>query len=187
MNFLLYHVSAWPDPGEVNRELARWFEGRGEFRSIGVTEEEVPLADAISSYLFNSQIVGTNPMTLIAPIEAQQCASTRRFLEKLPEYDSPIGEVKFVDVRQSMRNGGGPACLRLRVVLTDEELALIRPRVFLDDALYGALTDWVERNYRERLLPGDLADPKLLEESRRALDQLTGILGLGSIYPFQRQ
>jgi succinylarginine dihydrolase len=70
-------------------------------------------------------------------------------------------------------------------VLTKEQIALIKPRVFLDDALYGELTDWVKRNYREMLTPADLADPKLLEESRRALDELSGILSLGPIYPFQ--
>jgi succinylarginine dihydrolase len=174
LNVLLYHTSAW---------LTK--PGMDEFQPIEVSESEVPLADAVSSYLFNSQLVGTDRMTLIAPIESQECDSTRAFLSELPQRGTPIREIKFVDVRQSMRNGGGPACLRLRVVLTKEQIALIKPRVFLDDALYGELTDWVKRNYREMLTPADLADPKLLEESRRALDELSGILSLGPIYPFQ--
>ena len=32
----------------------------------------------------------------------------------------------------------------------------------------------------------DLADPKLLEESRAALDELTKLLQIGSVYEFQR-
>jgi len=48
------------------------------------------------------------------------------------------------------------------------------------------LQELIQKYYRDRLVPGDLADPQLLEESRRALDELTKILGLGSIYPFQR-
>jgi succinylarginine dihydrolase len=85
-----------------------------------------------------------------------------------------------------MRNGGGPACLRLRVVLTDEELAGVAPGVLLDASLHERLAAWVRRHYRDRLAPADLADPLLLEEGRRALDELTVLLGLGSVYDYQR-
>ena len=85
-----------------------------------------------------------------------------------------------------LRNGGGPACLRLRVQLTAEERASVAPRVFYDAELHAALTGWVERNYRDRLAVDDLRDPALLDESRRALDELCTLLKLGSIYEFQR-
>jgi len=91
-----------------------------------------------------------------------------------------------VDVRQSMRNGGGPACLRLRVVLTDAERARLASGALVDEARLDALEDWVRAHHRDRLTPGDLADPALLEESRTALDELTAMLGLGAVYPFQR-
>jgi succinylarginine dihydrolase len=95
--------------------------------------------------------------------------------------------VEYVDVRQSMRNGGGPACLRLRVVLTEAELAATNPRQRLDAALHARLNAWAERRYRDRLAPSDLADPSLIVESREALDDLTTILDLGGdFYPFQR-
>jgi succinylarginine dihydrolase len=100
---------------------------------------------------------------------------------------SPIRAVHFVDVRQSMNNGGGPACLRLRVVLNEQELQAAKPSVFLTNALYDALRGWVQRHYRQRLAPDDLADPKLVEEARTALDELTHLLGLGSLYDFQRK
>jgi succinylarginine dihydrolase len=85
-----------------------------------------------------------------------------------------------------MRNGGGPACLRLRVALTDAERARVAGRVFVDDALAEALEAIVVRRYRDRLAPADLADPALLDESRRALDELTSLLGLPALYEFQR-
>src|SRR5690606_28379554 len=88
---------------------------------------------------------------------------------------NPIAEVVVKDVKQSMRNGGGPACLRLRVVLSEAERQALSGRVLLDDALYGELTSWVERHYRDRLAPADLADPQLAEEALGALDELTGI------------
>jgi succinylarginine dihydrolase len=85
-----------------------------------------------------------------------------------------------------MRNGGGPACLRLAVELTAAERDAIDARVFLDDKLAGELDAWIRRCYRDRLAPDDLGDPALLDESRRALDELTTILKLPSIYTFQQ-
>jgi succinylarginine dihydrolase len=89
------------------------------------------------------------------------------------------------DLKESMQNGGGPACLRLRVGLTGVERAAIGARVFLDESLADELADWIRRNYRDRLAPSDLADPALIDESRRTLDELTRLLRLPSIYPFQ--
>ena len=93
--------------------------------------------------------------------------------------------MKYVEVRQSMRNGGGPACLRLRVPLTPEDRAAITTNVFLDDALDASLEAWIRRHYRDRLAPADLRDPALLDESRRALDELTQLLRLPAVYDFQ--
>ncbi len=56
-----------------------------------------------------------------------------------------------------MANGGGPACLRLRVVLTEEERRAVNPAVMMNDTLFNALNDWVDRYYRDRLTAADLA------------------------------
>jgi succinylarginine dihydrolase len=85
-----------------------------------------------------------------------------------------------------MLNGGGPACLRLRVVLTPEELAATNQRSLIDSQMHATLSDWVKRHYRDQLSQSDLADHRLLEESKTALDELTQLLELGSIYEFQR-
>ena len=100
--------------------------------------------------------------------------------------NNPIGEVIVKDVKQSMRNGGGPACLRLRVVLSEAERAALSGRVLLDDALYDDLTAWGSRHYRDRLATDDLADPQLATEVLTALDELTQLLNIGSVYPFQQ-
>jgi succinylarginine dihydrolase len=185
LNVLMYHALAFVgfDAGEIEERM-----GKGGCYFIEVAESEVPLGDAIASYLFNSQIVSLpdGSMALIAPVEARENSRARKFLESLGARGTPIRQVFFVDVRQSMNNGGGPACLRLRVVMSDRERSLANPGVFFSDELYGSLKSWIERHYRDRLLPGDLADPKLLEESRSALSELTSILNLGSIYPFQK-
>ncbi|MGD0464574.1 MAG: N-succinylarginine dihydrolase [Tepidisphaeraceae bacterium] len=190
LNVLLHHAGAFADPGGAARQIRAWFETTGcSLNLIEVQDSQVPLADAVSSYLFNSQLVQLpdQTMALVAPVESRDNPRTREFLAGLLARNTPIRQVHYVDVRQSMNNGGGPACLRLRVVLTEGERALTNPAVFLTDALYAALKTWIERRYRDRLIPADLADPKLLEESRRALDELTVLLNLGSIYPFQRK
>ena len=94
--------------------------------------------------------------------------------------------MRVFDLRESMSNGGGPACLRLRVVLTAEERQAVNPAVMMNDVLFNALNDWVDRYYRDRLTAADLADPQLLREGREALDTLTQLLQLGSVYPFQQ-
>jgi succinylarginine dihydrolase len=85
-----------------------------------------------------------------------------------------------------MENGGGPACLRQRIVLDDAERRAVKARVFWDEALGAELETWVRRNYRDRLVAADLADPRLARETMTALDELTRILRLGNVYDFQR-
>ncbi len=46
---------------------------------------------------------------------------------KLVAEDNPISAMQVLDLRESMANGGGPACLRLRVVLTEEERRAVNP------------------------------------------------------------
>jgi succinylarginine dihydrolase len=94
--------------------------------------------------------------------------------------------VEYLNVNGSMKNGGGPACLRLRVPLTAEESARLGARVWFDDALEARLRDIIARRYRDRLELSDIADPALVDEARVALDELTQALGLASVYDFQR-
>jgi len=156
--------------------------------ALVVRESEVTLDEAVATYLFNSQLLARpdGRYALVAPAEAQEHAHTRALIERLTQDGTPIAEALVFDLRQSMRNGGGPACLRLRVPLTAEERAAVRGRVFLDDALAHDLEGWIDRHYRDRLAPGDLADPALLDESRHALDELTQLLAIPPVYRFQR-
>ena len=157
---------------------------------VEVSSADLPLADAISSYLFNSMLVslpGEDRLTLICPTETRDNARSHAVAQSLVTSNGPVGRVEYVDVRQSMRNGGGPACLRLRVVLTEAEQAATNPAMRMTDALHARLSQWGSTHYRDSLTPADLADPALLDESRQALDELTSILALGSsFYPFQR-
>lgn len=158
------------------------------FQAIQVPEEAVSVKDAVATYLFNSQLLSRDDgsMVLVVPQESQEHAGVWHYLNGLLAEDNPIRELKVFDLRESMANGGGPACLRLRVVLTEEERQAVNPAVMMNDALFTQLNEWVDRYYRDRLTQADLADPLLLREGREALDRLSQLLDLGSVYPFQR-
>jgi succinylarginine dihydrolase len=151
------------------------------------TQSELPLADAVSSYAFNSQLVRleNGTMLILAPNESRENTAARAFLERVIAADNPIQRVEYFDLRQSMQNGGGPACLRLRVPLSDAEAGSLGARVLFGTPLDHELTAWVKHHYRDRLVPADLRDPALAREGFTALDELTRILKLGSVYDFQ--
>lgn len=185
---LFYHQDAFLDTDRLMTELGTKLANRGGlFVPIQVPRDLVSVDDAVTSYLFNSQLL-TRPdgsMLLVVPRECRSNANVWAYLESLCAGESPISEVKVFDLKQSMRNGGGPACLRLRVALNVSELSAVNPQVFMTPSLHDTLVSWVTRHYRDRFTTQDLADPNLLQESRTALDELTRILGLGSVYEFQ--
>jgi succinylarginine dihydrolase len=187
---LFHHEDAFADKAALAAEVRAKAQGFEPW-FVEVPRAQVSLDDAVSSYLFNSQLVrlqGATGLTLIAPSEVRENNRTAAYVaEMIAQPQAAIAGVEYVEVRESMRNGGGPACLRLRIVMTPEERAAAAQGFFLDDALAHRLEAWVRAHYREQLAPGDLGDPALVEETQRALDELTRILPLGGdFYPFQR-
>ncbi len=184
-NVLFCHERAWVAQDAVLDELGAKI-GPG-FAPIIVGAEALGLDDVVATYLFNGQLLprAEGRHLLVAPAECRENPRVAAYLDALVETGGPIAEVLTFDLRQSMRNGGGPACLRLSVTLTDTERRAVAARVFLDDALAHDLDRWIRRHYRDRLSPEDLGDPALVDESRRALDELTRILRLPAVYPFQ--
>jgi len=183
-NVLVVHELAYADgPAVVAAIRDRYAAIRGDGPGLVVVEvpaADVPLDVAVETYLFNSQLV-TLPgggMAVICPLECREHPLTSRWLDRLVEGDNPVVAVHPVAIRQSMRNGGGPACLRLRVAVEPEALAAVHPGVLATPALLDELEAWVRRHYRDRLSVADLADVALVAESRRALADLGGILGL---------
>lgn len=184
---LFFHQHAFLDATAMKQQVQQALPAA---RFVEVSDSEVSVADAVSSYLFNSQLIcvpGSEGHTLIV---AQECAENKKVwacIQRLvAERSNPINAVQVFDLRQSMHNGGGPACLRLRVVLTPAERAAVNPQSWITPEKADALEAWVRAHYRDRLVFADLADPALLDECRTALDRLTQLLGLGSIYDFQR-
>jgi succinylarginine dihydrolase len=184
-NFLMLHELAFADESRVVGDLRRLL--GEELFVVRATHAELPIECALLAYPFNSQVLtlADRSMAIVAPEDAHAEPRSRAFLERVVESGGPVRAVHYIDVRQSMQNGGGPACLRLRVPLTVQEISSLSAKVFLDDTLYAALCAWVDRHYRDRLVARDLADPALSREGMVALDELTRMLALGSVYDFQ--
>jgi succinylarginine dihydrolase len=140
----------------------------------------VPLADAVSSYLFNAQLV-TPPdgqATLVAPTECRETPSVWSWIERHVAGNGPIRHVEIVDVRQSMANGGGPACLRLRVVA---DPGTIDPRFLVDDPRLDAIADVVRMYWPVEIGNADLQSAALIAEVEHARASLLEALGLSEL------
>ncbi|CAH6293147.1 N-succinylarginine dihydrolase [Pantoea agglomerans] len=182
---LFCHQHAFVNQPELLAQLRSRVPG---FVALEVPENRVSVKDAVETYLFNSQLLSRpdGTMMLVLPEESRQHPGVWRYLCEQVEDDTPLKALKVFDLRESMYNGGGPACLRLRVVLTPQEQQAVNPAVLMNDRLFSTLNNWVDRHYRDRLTQADLVDPQLLREGRDALDELTKLLDLGNVYAFQQ-
>ena len=183
---LLFHDDAFLDrAGTLQAIHERVGDG---FCPVPVTAAELTVAEAVATYLFNSQLIALpgGGMMLVCPGEVRASDRARAVVDRIiGDAANPVAGVMYLDVRESMRNGGGPACLRLRVPLDDAARAGVHPGFLLTPERAAWLRTWIERHYPEALQPQDLADPSLLRRSRDALDALTAWIGAGPLYPFQ--
>lgn len=171
-NVLLVHELAFADPEPVYAWIHEKLPGA---TIVVVPEAEVSLADAVKSYLFNAQLV-TLPdgaMALIVPSEALENPATRGWLDRLLAWNGPIRAVHPVDLKQSMANGGGPACLRLRVLA---DPATVDPRFLLDNARADLIESVVRQFWPEQIDPRDIGSESLtgtvVDARGRLLDAL---------------
>jgi succinylarginine dihydrolase len=181
-SLLLLHERAFVEHEALLRELTSRL-GVG-FHAIVASEAELPLADAVAAYCFNAQLLSlpSGRMRLLAPQEAQSNAAAQRFLARALSECADLDGVDHIDVNGSMRNGGGPACLRLRVPLSDEDAARLSGNVQLDERLERQLESVIQRRYRDRVALSDMADPEFVREARETLDELLTALGLPDVY-----
>lgn len=175
----LVHEDAFVNQQEVLQTLQS--KSNDGIQIIEVKRNQVSVADAVGSYLFNSQLI-TLPnqnMVLIAPYECNTNSATKQLIDALiASPDNPLSSVHYLDLKQSMRNGGGPACLRLRVVLNEHQLAAMHQGVLVNERLLDELEDVVRQYYRTELLVNDLDSPALIQESAQALQALNVVLKL---------
>ncbi|MFL6728571.1 MAG: N-succinylarginine dihydrolase [Sphingomicrobium sp.] len=171
---LFAHEQAFADKGPLIAACERLVPG---FEFVEVSAADVPLADAVGSYLFNAQLV-TPPdgqTTLVAPTECRDTPTVWRWLERHIAGNGPIRRVEIVDVRQSMANGGGPACLRLRVVA---DPATVDPRFLVDDSKLDRIAEAVRRHWPVEIANADLQSAALISDVEGARASLLEALDL---------
>jgi succinylarginine dihydrolase len=181
-NVLLYHELAFLDgPATIERIRESFHSISGhELVVIPVSLTQLSLDTAVATYLFNSQLlsIGDGKLLLLCPLESVQNSSAKAVLESIVAGENPISDYAAVDLRQSMMNGGGPACLRLRVLMNQQQINAMHPGVMFDLELYERLRDWIERHYREKLAFEDLRDPQLVSEVATAQRELAKVLAI---------
>lgn len=185
-SLFLVHQDAFIDQDQLFAQLKT--QADFDLKIIQVPRSMLSLDDAVHTYLFNSQLItlSNQVMALIAPQECEEHACVNQLIQTwIQDAKNPIQDVHYLDLKQSMRNGGGPACLRLRIPLNDTALSAMHQGVLISDLLLEQLERWIKRHYRTELTLIDLTDPALIDEGYTALDELTRILKLGSIYSFQ--
>ncbi|GAA0282973.1 N-succinylarginine dihydrolase [Alteraurantiacibacter aestuarii] len=174
---LFTHELAFADPAATYDAIRQACPG---VQVVEVPASAVSLADAVKSYLFNAQLITppSGEMTLVIPTESWETPPVRSWLEGMLASNGPIRHVKPVDVRQSMANGGGPACLRLRVVA---DPATIDPRFMLDDAKASLIEGVVGQYWPEQIDPADIGEESLAASIRLARGKLLETLELEAL------
>ncbi|WP_298914378.1 N-succinylarginine dihydrolase [uncultured Algimonas sp.] len=183
---MLYHALAFENPDAMEAELRKACEPLGFAPRFA--RADMPIGDAVASYVFNSQLVSLpeGGMAMILPTETQETPSAKAYVDRLLA-DGMIGDAHYLDLRQSMSNGGGPACLRLRVAMSEDAMNAVHPGVIMTKDRIDALRRVVTDHYRDRLTLDDIGDAAFLSEVRGALDALSSALDLPKLYDFQNE
>lgn len=181
LNFYLCHEKTFTNTPLVIEELNKKYDALHDEDLIihEVKEIDVSVQEAVDTYLFNSQILslpGDEGMLLLAPMEAKENERVYSYLQKLSKHHAnPINRLEFYDLNESMQNGGGPACLRLRVVASEEEMQQIKPNVFYSEELHEKLEELIESYYPEEIQLEDFCRPdtlKFIEECFKKYEEI---------------
>ncbi|GBR06597.1 N-succinylarginine dihydrolase [Acetobacter oeni] len=176
---LLVHEQAFADQGQVYDAILRHVSSA---TILEVPASLVSLEDAIRSYLFNAQLI-TLPeggMALIVPDECRRTGAVAAWLDAATSGNGPVRRVESMNLRESMQNGGGPACLRLRIVLDDVAEAALDQRFLLDEAKLEGIATVIDDRWPERISPDDLGHADLWEDCRNARRELLDFLGFAA-------
>lgn len=174
---LFTHEQAFADPEGTYSAIRA---ALPEAEIVVVPASAVSLGDAISSYLFNAQLLTlpTGEMALVIPLEAWEHPRVRAWLDEMRASNGPIRRVLPVDVRQSMANGGGPACLRLRVVAEPKS---VDTRFLLDSAKAERIETIIAAFWPESISSNDVGSDDLAEKVKTARDELLDSLDLSEL------
>lgn len=182
-NFLFVHEKAFFHQKEFLKNLKRKLPS---LRVLEVLEKEVSLKESVDSYLFNSQIVtsSSGDRILICPKECEY-GNVFSYLQKITSSkENPFSQILFQDLRESMKNGGGPACLRWRAFLSEKEFQTLPSKLIFDLRVYEELKKWIHEFYEEEILFEKLMKKSFLEKTEKAFRELAQIIEMEDLYDF---
>lgn len=182
---LLAHELAFADPEAFETIEDQYFDVHDESPIImRIRAASLSVEEAVRTYFFNSQMVSTKGgMVIIAPTEVKELygGKAAKLMEKIAaDHNNPISDVRYANLRQSMNNGGGPACLRLRVPMNAAQLSAIKKNVnvMADEKLLADMARLIETHYPERVIAEDLAHIKLYDTCKAALSEMAVLMKL---------
>jgi succinylarginine dihydrolase len=179
-NLFLHHAAAYYDAEQTLADIERrYVEICGcDLRRIEVSEKELSTEEAIGTYLFNSQIVSTTDSpspTLLCPTQVAENENASRIVRRWVD-EGLFQRAEFLELRQSMSGGGGPACLRLRVPMNEAQLSSLKTNAFWSPSLDQKLRQVIQEDYPESLASSELSNAKLARESHAAIRRIKTIL-----------
>lgn len=184
----LVHELAFAQQKAILSQLEEYYQElyQTPLHLIRISNKLLPIKDAVQSYLFNSQLLSKpdGTMMLFSPLECKNNARAEQAIKFIVAGDNPINEVHYFNVSESMANGGGPACLRLRVVLLKKEFDALLKSVILTDTLYKKLHSIIENYYPEQFDITMLLDKNFLHTLEQAYQEIAEALGLKNLYQF---
>ena len=183
--FLLHHELAYVEDEAASALWERCAALLGEdYQRVVVPAAEVSLEEAVRTYLFNGQLFdrGGGRLVFLLPDTCRTSEAVQRCLTRICRAHRRITEVRYVDLHQSMRNGGGPACLRLRLQMTAEQLQAVPQGFRMTLGSLDQLEHWASAHLADELHPADLAEPSFVAACHRALDALRRVLDAPSLY-----
>jgi len=138
-----------------------------------VSKQDLSLDDTVASYLFNTQWLSLKNHTVkvLTPTQCQQNAHASNAIDQWM-HTHQNWTFEYINLNESMNNGGGPACLRLRLPLTQNELEHVHPGVFLTQKKYEVIRQWIETYYPSHFSLSDVLDPEFRQRQKNALQAL---------------
>jgi len=178
-SLLLLHESAFLDQPAVLNALNHALQD--QLQIIEISSHQLSLKEAVDSYFFNSQFIRlpNHELALIAPLECEKNTRVLHCIQTIrAQQNNPIDHVYFLDLKQSMQNGGGPACLRLRIPISTESLTTLHAGIRITTPLLDTLSHCIKKHYRTSLTRKDLTDPDFLYECEQTFAVIMDILDL---------
>jgi succinylarginine dihydrolase len=178
-NLLIHHELAFATDNSTWLEVEHRFQAitGAELKRIEISSASLSLEAAVSTYLFNSQIVmpeqSSRPV-ILCPMQVREHAETRKLVKEWCQRGL-FREACYVPLDQSMRGGGGPACLRLRVPLPEDQLSTIPAASRWTEELDDQLRAIIRQYYPAQLTLSDLANGAFAEQNQLAYEQIRAV------------